>query len=96
MVASLNISEVTSALEKRNVGIEAFQESIGELNAHLRRGSKMDWLGDLVRGELKQAAEIQERDLYHFCHTHILGLLKYDKMRERSDGLKDRLAEIND
>ncbi|KAK4462121.1 hypothetical protein QBC42DRAFT_84161 [Cladorrhinum samala] len=93
---SLNINQVISALEKRNAGLEAVQESIRELNAHLRRGSEMDWLGDLVRREIKQAAQIQERDLFHFYHTRILRLLKYDKMRERSDGLKERLAEIDD
>jgi type IV secretory pathway VirB4 component len=57
----------------------------------------VEWLTDSIRKELKRAIDVRERELLNIsCHAHILRSIRYEKMKERSNGLKQRLSEIED
>ncbi|KAK4159069.1 hypothetical protein QBC43DRAFT_137653 [Cladorrhinum sp. PSN259] len=94
---NVNVEKLVLSAQDRGAATERLQKTVDELNGLLRQGSDMEWLTDSIRKELKRTIDVRERELLNIsCHAHILRSIRYEKMKERSNGLKQRLSEIED
>ncbi|KAK0739344.1 hypothetical protein B0T21DRAFT_308018, partial [Apiosordaria backusii] len=83
------------ALDENNTKIKELQTFIQELKAQLElRDTESDWLNESARKMISQIISTQESALYHVAHSRILQGLWYDRMKDRSNDLRDRLSEI--